>query len=75
MRLEIRLSDATQAKALRTLFQPLLHAETRKLAGLEALLRLPSGPGDYISPATFVPVAEPMGPINEIGAWALSEAT
>ena len=73
--LEARLTAATQARTFELYFQPLLNAETRKLAGFEALLRLPNGPGDYISPATFIPIAESMGLINEIGAWVLAEAT
>jgi diguanylate cyclase (GGDEF)-like protein len=73
--LEARVEEATRSKAFEIYFQPLLRAETRKIAGFEALLRLPDGKGGHISPAVFIPVAETMGLINEIGAWVLREAT
>lgn len=54
-------------------FQPLFDLPHRSIAGFEALLRL-RGPGGPIPPATFIPVAEEMGLIGRIGAWALEEA-
>jgi diguanylate cyclase (GGDEF)-like protein len=73
--LEQRLRDATSAKSFELFFQPLVKAANRQCEGFEALLRLPDGSGGYIPPATFIPVAESMGLINEIGAWVLGEAT
>jgi len=73
--LEQRLRDATRDKGFEIFFQPLVQAANRRCAGFEALLRLPDGSGGYISPATFIPVAESLGLINEIGAWVLGGAT
>lgn len=42
--------------------------------GCEALLRWPTGKGDYISPGVFVPLAEDAGLIVEIGQWVLEQA-
>ena len=73
--LEQRLRDATAGKSFELFFQPLVRASSQLCEGFEALLRLPDGSGSYIPPATFIPVAEQMGLINEIGAWVLGEAT
>jgi diguanylate cyclase (GGDEF)-like protein len=73
--LEARVTEATRSWSFEIYFQPLLHADTQKLAGFEALLRLPDGEGGLISPGVFIPVAETMGLINEIGAWVIREAT
>jgi diguanylate cyclase (GGDEF)-like protein len=73
--LEQRLREATTGNGFEVFFQPLLKVETEQCAGFEALLRLPDGEGGYIPPAIFIPVAETMGLINEIGAWVLQEAT
>ncbi len=73
--LEQRLREATAGNGFEVFFQPLLKVATEQCAGFEALLRLPNGEGGYIPPAIFIPVAEAMGLINEIGAWVLKEAT
>ncbi len=73
--LEQLVRDATTSKGFELHFQPLLQAETKRCAGFEALLRLPDGKGGLVPPASFIPVAEAMGLINEIGAWVLMEAT
>ena len=56
-------------------YQPLLNASDRRCAGFEALLRLPDGQGGLVPPLTFIPVAESMGLINEIGNWVIERAT
>ncbi len=45
-----------------------------RLTGFEALLRLPNGDGGSVSPALFVPVAERLGLIGEIGEWVIRRA-
>ena len=56
-------------------YQPLLDSGTKRCAGFEALLRLPDGEGGFIPPSPFIPVAESIGLITEIGAWVLANAT
>ncbi len=73
--LEQRLREATASKSFEIYFQPLLAAGSKRCAGFEALLRLPDGAGGLIPPSSFIPVAEAMGLINEIGAWVIEEAT
>ncbi|MGO2130994.1 MAG: bifunctional diguanylate cyclase/phosphodiesterase [Pseudoalteromonas prydzensis] len=55
-------------------YQPQLAFSDLSLKGCEALLRWPSGNGNYISPAIFVPLAEDAGLIVEIGQWVLEQA-
>jgi diguanylate cyclase (GGDEF)-like protein len=73
--LEQLVREATATKSFELHFQPLLHADTKACAGFEALLRLPDGKGGLVSPGEFIPVAESIGLINEIGAWVIEEAT
>jgi diguanylate cyclase (GGDEF)-like protein len=55
-------------------FQPQFSADGKELTGFEALLRMRDSSNKLIPPNTFVPVAEELGLINEIGAWVLLEA-
>jgi diguanylate cyclase (GGDEF)-like protein len=55
-------------------FQPIFDATDRRLAGFEALLRLPAEDGTLIPPGIFLPVAEDMRLIDKIGVWVLREA-
>ncbi|MGU3361652.1 EAL domain-containing protein [Methylobacterium sp. M6A4_1b] len=55
-------------------YQPLVAARSRTLNGLEALLRWRHPERGLIDPATFIPLAEEMGLIREIGAWVLAQA-
>src|SRR5450631_1460324 len=56
-------------------YQPVFEAKARdQLRGLEALLRLPREDGTRIPPMAFIPVAEDMRLIGEIGIWVLREA-
>ncbi|MFK8035221.1 MAG: putative bifunctional diguanylate cyclase/phosphodiesterase, partial [Hyphomicrobiales bacterium] len=55
-------------------FQPLLHQKSKKCAGFEALLRLQDANGVTITPDEFIPIAESIGAINELGLWVLETA-
>src|SRR5690606_3017837 len=44
---------------------------TGRIVGLEALLRWPHRTRGFVSPKEFVPVAERLGLIAELGAWVL----
>lgn len=56
-------------------YQPLLKQSTMQCVGFEALLRLEDAMGESISPTEFIPVAERIGAIKQIGAWVLETAT
>jgi diguanylate cyclase (GGDEF)-like protein len=56
-------------------YQPVFEAKaSHQLRGFEALLRLPREDGTLIPPMAFIPVAEDMRLIGEIGIWVLREA-
>jgi diguanylate cyclase (GGDEF)-like protein len=73
-KLEQLIRQATAEKRFELHFQPLLTAANRRCVGFEALLRLPDGEGGLVQPSDFVPLAESMGLISEIGQWVLAEA-
>lgn len=72
--LEKRLRNAIANRTFELRFQPLRNASDRRLSGFEALLRLPKDGGGHISPTVFVPLAERLGLIGEIGDWVIREA-
>ena len=70
-----RLLQATHERCEFELnYQPIIDRKTLKIAGFEALLRLPDGNGGYVSPEEFIPVAESIGMIAPISKWAIHEA-
>ncbi len=66
--------DATANSRFELHYQPLVQAASGRLIGFEALLRLKTEQGRYISPAIFIPVAEEIGMISQIGRWVLENA-
>ena len=71
--LENRLRKAVEHGDLYLHYQPKLDLASRRIVGLEALLRWNS-PGGPISPAQFVPVLEKTGLILEAGRQAIAAA-
>jgi diguanylate cyclase (GGDEF)-like protein len=55
-------------------YQPLVDARTGAIVAVEALMRWHRADGRKIGPATFIPVAEASGLINQIGHLALRQA-
>ena len=70
---EEKLRHAINTGELDVHFQPLFHAQTREITGVEALARwtLPTG---RITPDVFIPLAERAGLIDALGALVLSRA-
>ncbi|MEO0802144.1 MAG: EAL domain-containing protein [Cyanobacteria bacterium J06642_2] len=73
-RIESDLRRALDNREFHLAFQPIVSVDTGYLSGFEALLRWRHPERSWISPAEFVPVAEDMGLITEIGQWVLGEA-
>jgi diguanylate cyclase (GGDEF)-like protein len=72
--LELDLRSATENDAFDLYYQPLFDLRTRRIVACEALLRWPHRERGMVSPAEFIPVAEEMGLIVEIGNQVLRKA-
>jgi len=72
--LELDLRLALTNNAFQVYYQPLYDIKTKKISTCEALLRWPHPSRGMISPGEFIPVAEEMGLIVELGNWVLNEA-
>ena len=72
--LEEDLRDAVASGALELWYQPVIHTITEAVTGFEALLRWNHPRLGRLSPAKFVPIAEEIGLIAQIGEWALRTA-
>ncbi|SOE03364.1 putative bifunctional diguanylate cyclase/phosphodiesterase [Blastococcus haudaquaticus] len=72
--LERELQGALAGGELRLVYQPVVELSGSTVVGFEALLRWHSPTLGPIAPDRFVPVAEDLDLIGEIGAWVLREA-
>jgi len=68
------LERALERGEFRLDYHPQFNAESGELVGAEALLRWHNPARGYVSPATFVPLAEESGLIVDIGHWVMAEA-
>ncbi|MFL0356381.1 putative bifunctional diguanylate cyclase/phosphodiesterase [Erythrobacter sp. GH1-10] len=73
-RIEDDLRDALVKGELSLFYQPIVDAKNHEVCCLEALLRWDHSERGYISPADFVPVAEEVGIMSQLGEWVLAEA-
>jgi diguanylate cyclase (GGDEF)-like protein/PAS domain S-box-containing protein len=73
--LEHRLRKAVERGELFLHFQPKVDLVSRRIVGLEALMRWQPPEGGLVSPAKFVPVLEQTGLILEAGRQAIARAS
>ena len=71
--IEEDLRDAIVRDELFMAYQPIVDAKTHEVACMEALMRWDHSQKGMISPADFIPVAEEVGLIRELGEWALNQ--
>lgn len=73
MALEMKLRKGIERDEFELYYQPLVHCNSGKIVGAEALIRWRSN-GELISPAEFIPLAEDSGLILPLGEWILKNA-
>ena len=74
LNLESELHRAIERKEFELYYQPKVDIITKKIVGMEALIRWKKPDGSLISPAKFIPLAEKNGLIIPIGKIVLYEA-
>ncbi|MGV7219384.1 putative bifunctional diguanylate cyclase/phosphodiesterase [Bradyrhizobium sp. UFLA05-112] len=72
--MELDLRRAFANGELELHYQPLVSIASDRISGFESLLRWRHPDKGMISPAEFIPVAEDIGLITQLGEWVLREA-
>ena len=73
LELKNALKEAVKNKDFYLLYQPQVDINSGKIVGAEALIRWEHPQKGLISPMVFIPLAEEMNLIIEIGEWLLEE--
>ena len=71
--IEQRLHTALAEDGFQLHFQPLFNLASGNIEGVEALLRLPDAVMGMVPPSEFIPIAEDIGLIDQVGAWVIAE--
>lgn len=74
IRMETHLRKALELNEFSVFYQPKIDIKTKKIVGMEALLRWKNEALGLISPLHFIPLAEETGLIIPIGEWVLKTA-
>ena len=72
--LENRLRQALEKDEFVLHYQPKVELESRRIVGVEALIRWQNPERGMVPPGAFIPLMEETGLILEVGAWALTKA-
>jgi diguanylate cyclase (GGDEF)-like protein/PAS domain S-box-containing protein len=74
LELTAELRRAIELDELRVFYQPIHNLKTRRIEGVEALVRWCHPQRGMVSPGEFIPVAEQSGLIADIDNWVLTQA-
>jgi diguanylate cyclase (GGDEF)-like protein len=72
--MENQLRKALDNGALKIFYQPIVHVESGRISGMEALVRWDHPVRGIVPPFEFIPLAEETGLIVRIGQWILEES-
>jgi diguanylate cyclase (GGDEF)-like protein len=72
--LERDMRTALMQGGFELFYQPLVNLQTQRITAFEALLRWHHSDRGIVPPSEFIPVAEEMGLILQLGEWALRSA-
>jgi diguanylate cyclase (GGDEF)-like protein len=73
-KMEADLRQALAHGELEVFYQPQVNTITRRIDGFEALVRWRCPDRGMVPPSEFIPLAEDIGLIEELGEWVLHEA-
>jgi diguanylate cyclase (GGDEF)-like protein len=72
--LEHKLRMALERRQFELYYQPKIDVRTRRIQGVEALIRWNDPDNVLVSPAAFLPVLESTGMILDVGQWVVEKA-
>ncbi|HUL86354.1 MAG TPA: EAL domain-containing protein [Actinomycetota bacterium] len=70
-----RLRKAVETQRWVLHYQPVVDLESGRMIGVEALIRWIEADGTLVPPGEFIPLAEELGLIEQIGHWVVRELT
>lgn len=74
IRMEQDLQHALSQDQFSLVYEPIMDLQTGRPAGFEALIRWTHPKHGEVSPAVFIPIAESINVIGEIGRWVIMQA-
>ncbi len=74
MRAERALRSALENDRIKVHYQPIVSFVDARITGVEALVRMEDDDGSILGPAVFVPMAENLGLIHQLGTVVLRQA-
>ena len=74
LEIEAELRHALERNEIVPYYQPIVEISTQKIAGFETLVRWIKSDGKIINPDEFIPLAEELGLIIDIGAYVMNSA-
>lgn len=74
LQFEMQLRRALERNEFTLHYQPKLSLKTKRISGMETLIRWQPSDGNLVSPLKFIPILEDLGLIVPVGEWVLRTA-